>query len=182
MQAADEMMEIRCLIDNVEASVVIGKGGANVKTIRTESSAFVRIVNKESEIFKERVLTVKGSEESIALAMKLIATLLLDAGNQKKRTEHKGPEPKKKYGVTMLIHKSLAGKIIGMGGCIIREIQEATQCRISLSVDALAGSTEKTVTITGTPDNLHAGVARVLSQLKSNPLRNGYTTISLPCE
>lgn len=77
----------------------------------------------------------------------------------------------------MLIHKFLAGSIIGKGGSIIREIQEATQCRISLSVDALAGSTEKTVTITGTPDTLHAGFVRVLSQLSNNPLRTGSTTI-----
>lgn len=177
MKASDEMMEIRCLIDNYEASVIIGKGGANVKNIRAESSAFVSILKKESEISKERVLTVKGSEESIALAMKLIATLLLDAGNQRKLTDPKGPEPETQFGIKVLIHKFLAGSIIGKGGCIIREIQEATQCRISLSVDALAGSTEKTVTITGTPDTLHAGFVRVLSQLSNNPLRNGSTTI-----
>lgn len=177
MKAADEMMEIRCLIDNYEASVIIGKGGANVKNIRAESSAFVSILKKESEISKERVLTVKGSEQSIAQAMKLIATLCLDAGNQRKLTDPKGPEPETQYGVKVLIHKFLAGSIIGKGGCIIREIQEATQCRISLSVDALAGSTEKTVTITGTPETLHAGFVRVLSQLSNNPLRTGSTTI-----
>jgi heterogeneous nuclear rnp K-like protein 2 len=173
----DEMMEIRVLIDNYEASVIIGKGGSNVKNIRAESSAFVSILKNDSPVSKERVLTVKGSEESIAAATKLIAVLLLDAGNQRKQTDPKAPEPETEYGMKFLIHKFLAGAIIGKGGCIIREIQESAGVRISLSVDPLGNSTEKTVTVTGTPDTLHAGVVRVLSQLANNPLRTGSTTI-----
>jgi len=175
---AGEPMEIRVLIDNYEASVIIGKGGANVKTIRTGSGSFVSILKTESTMSKERVMTIKGSEEAIAAALKMIVTLLLEAANQRKLTDPKGPgEPETSYAMKVLIHKFLAGSIIGKGGVIIKEIQESSQARLSLSVEPMPGSTEKTVQITGTPDTLYAAALRVLAQLVNNPLRAGSTTI-----
>jgi heterogeneous nuclear rnp K-like protein 2 len=174
----DDAMEIRVLIDNYEASVVIGRGGTNVKNIRTESGSFVSILKNESPISKERVMTIKGSEDAISKAVQLIATLLLDSSNQRKLTDPKGAgEPEAQYTIKVLIHKFLAGSIIGKGGIIIKEIQEATAARMSLSVEPLAGSTEKTVSLTGTPECLYQCAVRVLAQLNGNPLRPGSTTI-----
>lgn len=123
-------------------------------------------------------MTVKGSEECIAKAMQLISTLLMDSANQRKLTDPKGPgEPETAYTMKILIHKFLAGSIIGKAGSIIKEIQEATGSRLSLSVDPLGNSTEKTVSITGTPETFYDGCLRVLNQLANNPLRAGSTTI-----
>jgi len=53
-----KMFELRLLIDNYEAGVIIGKGGSNVKDLRVQSSCFVSVLRSEAES-KERVLTIK---------------------------------------------------------------------------------------------------------------------------
>lgn len=174
----EELMEIRVLVDNYEAAVIIGKGGSNVKNIRTTSSAFISILKNDSATTKERVMTVKGSEAAIAKALQLIVVLLLEASNQRKLTDPKGPgEPETQFTMKILIHKFLAGSIIGKGGCIIREIQESTSARISLSTEPMPGSTEKCVSLTGTPETFNNASIRILNQLATNQLRPGSTTI-----
>jgi len=177
-----ELMEIRCLIDNYEASVIIGKAGSNVKMVRLESGAFVSILKTDSPVSKERVMTVKGDEVNISKALELIVTLLLDASNSRKQTDPAGAgESEVQYAMKILIHKFLAGSIIGKGGTIIREIQDETKARLQLSNEPLPGSTEKTVTITGTADTVRACALRVLGQLATNPLRpNSSTTLYIP--
>lgn len=170
----EDLMEIRMLVDNTEASVIIGKAGANVKSVRTESGAFVSILKTESQTSKERVMTVKGELEAIAKAIKLMAGLLV--ANQQTKIDP-ATEAGQQYAVKILIHKFLAGAIIGKAGAIIREIQDQTKVRMSLSVDALTNSTEKTVSLTGTPECIEAGALRVLNQLATNPLRAGCSSV-----
>ena len=86
MDSDDGVFEIRVLIDNYEASVIIGKGGSNVKSIRTESSAFVSILRSDYPS-AERVMTLKGKLENITTAAQLITTLLLQDANTKKEKE-----------------------------------------------------------------------------------------------
>lgn len=122
-------------------------------------------------------MTVKGKEENIAKAMHLMFGLLLESANTRKRTTDPEAAPDEEFSMKILIHKFLAGSIIGKGGSIIKEIQETTKTRITLSNDVLPQSTEKTVTINGNSDAFFAAVTRVLNQVLSNPLRPGSTTI-----
>jgi len=64
------------------------------------------------------------------------------------------------------------GAIIGKAGVAIKETQSQTGARIQISHEPLPSSTEKTVTITGTPDAIHKAVSRVLTQLAQNPLKS----------
>lgn len=173
----DELGEIRVLIDNFEASIIIGKGGANVKQVRADSGAFVSILKNDDTISKERVMTVKGTDPNIATAMKLIHVLLLEGANSRKQTQTPEAAPDEEYGMKLLIHKFLAGSIIGKAGVIIREIQESTKARVSLSNEPMGISTEKTCTITGNSEIFAAGLARVLAQVMENPLRPGCSTV-----
>lgn len=173
----DDLGEIRVLIDNYEASIIIGKGGANVKQVRADSGAFVSILKNDNNISKERVMTVKGTDPSIATAMKLIHVLLLEGANSRKLTQTPEATPDEDYGMKLLIHKFLAGSIIGKAGVIIREIQESTKARVSLSNEPMGISTEKTCTITGSSEIFAAGLTRVLAQVMENPLRPGCSTV-----
>lgn len=170
----DDLLEVRVLIDNYEASVIIGKGGSNVKAIRTESGAFVSILRNDFNS-KERVMTLKGKVEFIAKAAELICSLLLEDGNAKKEKE--GQEPEETATLKFLHHKACAGAIIGKGGAIIREIQEQNGVRMSLSTEPLGASTEKTCQITGTPLQVQSAITRVLVQLNENPPRAGTHTV-----
>lgn len=165
-----ERQETRVLIVNHEASVIIGKGGANVKQLRADSNAFVSVLKNESGS-TERVLQVRGSVECNASALKMIAELLLR--NDTERNADSGAEPKTTWVFKLLIHKALAGAVIGKGGEIIRNMQTETNTKISVSTEPIGASTEKTVTITGTPAQLHDVITRILTQICENPIKAG---------
>jgi polyribonucleotide nucleotidyltransferase len=168
----DAVIEIRVLITNYEAGVVIGKGGANVKAIREKSSAFISILKSEGDA-KDRVMTVKGTVEHIAQAVFHILSLLLE-DKQKKDQEAGSTEPKDEtYVLKLLVHKFLAGCIIGKAGTIIKQITADTGARIQVSNEPLPGSAEKSVTLTGTPTATHQAILRVLVQIRENPMRPG---------
>lgn len=172
------LQEIRVLIENPEASIIIGKGGANVKTIRTDSNAFVSILKAENPSAKERVLTLKGIPEHNAKAGELITRLLINANNERKQSQgDTETTPVEEYSIKLLIHKFLAGCIIGKAGTIIKEIQTQTGVKMSISNEPLGASTEKQVTITGTPETVYAALLKVFNQLEENPLREGSSSV-----
>jgi len=168
---SDEMFEIRVLVDNSEAGIIIGKGGSNVQKIRSETGCFISILKSEAPSIKERIMVVKGAIESNSQALLLVCQLLIDARNEKDQGASDT------YSIKILIHKFLAGCIIGKGGLIIKEIQTETGARVQLSNDPMPNSTEKTVTITGNTEVLYMAISRVLNQLKNNPLRSGSASI-----
>jgi len=177
-----ELVETRILIENHEAGTIIGKGGCNVIKIRQDSKAFVSILKNESQTSKERVLVLKGTTEYNSEAIRLIADLLVEAQvtRKQKLADEQGventatPPPAQ---MKMLVHKLYAGAIIGKGGEIIKSIKADTGANISLSVDPLTGSSEKTVTVSGTSEQVHAACSRILEQIKGNPLRGSATSI-----
>jgi polyribonucleotide nucleotidyltransferase len=172
-----DLQELRVLIENPEASIIIGKGGANVKMVRTESGAFVSILKTENAGAKERVLTLKGTPENNAKAGQLITTLLINANNERKQSNGDTENKVEEYSFRLLIHKFLAGCIIGKAGAIIKEIQTQTGAKISITNDTLGGSTEKQVSVTGTPETVFAALSKITSQLNENPLREGSSSI-----
>lgn len=167
----EDLFEQRVLVSNPESSVIIGKGGNNVKNIRAESGCFVSLLkNDQGTITQERVMTVKGSVEGVAKALQLVAQVLLEARKTQDDT----------LTVKLLINKFQTGSVIGKGGVIIKEIQTETGARIQISNDPLGASTEKSVAVTGTPDVLHGAFLRILTQLKANPLRGGSNIPYIP--
>lgn len=174
----DERQEVRVLIDNYEASVIIGKQGINVKQIRLDSAAFVSILKTEGAGTKERVMQVTGSTDNNCTAMRMIADLLIRNDNERKATEEgAGAEPTEKWTFKVLVNKSLAGAIIGRGGEIIKSMQTETNARVSLSTEPIGASTEKTVTVSGTSAELHDVITRILTRIRDNPVRQGTPSI-----
>jgi heterogeneous nuclear rnp K-like protein 2 len=171
---ADELQEVRVIVDNYEASVIIGKAGVNVKKIRLDSSAFVSILKTEGSS-KERVMQIKGTVDFNVAALQMIAELLIKNDQERKQTDN--PEAVvDTHCFKLLVHQSLAGAIIGRGGAIIKSMQEDTGAKISLSTEPLGGSTEKTVSVTGNIEQSNAAITRILTQIRDNPMRPGTTS------
>jgi len=171
MDGEGELQEVRVLVDNYEASVIIGRGGENVKKIRADTSAFLSILKSEGS-GKERVMQVKGTVEFNTAALKAIAELMINNANQK-NADNAEAEATTTHQFKLLVHKNLAGAIIGKGGVIIQAIQSETGARVSLSTEPLGGSSEKTVTISGTVDQVFDASTRILTQIRDNPVRSG---------
>lgn len=166
--AGDDLQEIRVLVDNSEASVIIGKGGSNVKKIRNETGAFISILkNEHVPQVNERVTVIKGTVEANSQVMRHIAELLTEANEMGTET----------CTLRILIHRFLAGCIIGKGGSIIQQIKTETGAQMRVSNEPLGNSSEKTIIITGTSEVMEAGCFRIFTQISENPLKAGCQNI-----
>lgn len=167
-------MEIRVLVENPEASIIIGKSGSNAKAIRDGNEVYISLLKNEVLSVKERVMLLKGPLTNVSNALFHVARLLAES----KTTTPKPEEQPDTVTFRILIHKFLAGAIIGKAGDISKQIQADTGARMRVSNEPLAGSTEKVVTLSGTPEVIHAASLKVLQQLNDNPLRTG--CVSMP--
>ena len=56
--------------------------------------------------------------------------------------------------IRLLVPRNSVGALIGKGGVVIKSTQEDTGARLQVSNEPLPSSTEKTLTIVGTPDQI----------------------------
>jgi len=166
--------EFRVLVTNEESSVIIGRRGANAERIRAESGTILSILKTEGppNPASERVMVIKGLPAQITNAINIIVSLL--SQNIAEKTPE-NPEPQ--VTIKFLVHKFLAGCIIGPAGTIMQEIQNSTSARITLSNEPLPGSTEKSCSVIGAPSAVCAAAARVIEQVTSTPLRPGSSSV-----
>lgn len=169
-----DIIEQRLLVSNEESSIIIGRKGSNVERVRSESDALVTILRSTVHPnTSDRVMVIKGNPARIATAISVIARILVENSRATANPTTGAAEMTVKF----LLHKFLAGCIIGQGGNIMKEIQASTNVRISVSTEALGGSTEKACSVTGSPECLYAAALRIIEQLVSNPLRPGCSTV-----
>jgi transcription antitermination factor NusA-like protein len=161
------------LIENSQVGGIIGKSGANVKRVRDDSGAFVSILKSDYRNVQERIMVLKGTPAQIAKAGKMLGELLIESSAQKEKRDGSSATSNDTAVIKFLVHKSAVGAVIGKAGANIKETQTETGARIQVSNEPLPQSTEKTVTLTGTPDALHSATLRIITQLRDNPLRPG---------
>jgi len=157
------------LIENHQVGGIIGKGGANVTRVREDSGASVSILKSESRNVQERIMIIRGTVAQVSKAANYLAQLIIDGNKPRDKKDTSEKEPQTSF--TILVHRAAVGAVIGKGGATIRETQQETGTRIQVSNEPLPRSTEKTVTITGTPSAIEVATLRVLTQLKDNPIR-----------
>mmetsp|Transcript_18166 Transcript_18166/g.51236 ORF Transcript_18166/g.51236 Transcript_18166/m.51236 type:complete len:316 (+) Transcript_18166:289-1236(+) len=99
---------------------IIGKGGEIINSIREKSGAKV-IISEAPNGSDERDVLVKGSEESVRMAVELIM--------QRMEDENAGD-----FSVSMkvLVPNELAGALIGTGGENIQRMRKTYDCKIEI--------------------------------------------------
>jgi predicted RNA-binding protein YlqC (UPF0109 family) len=166
-QADMDMMEVRILIDNIQVGGIIGRKGANVKSIRENTGVYLSILKSDFRNVQERVMILKGALGSISVACHEVAKLMVES------TTAKDALANDSLPFRLLVHKAIIGAIIGKGGQTIKDLQASTSTRIQISTEPLQNSHEKSVTIFGTPASIEAAMTVILKQLKENPLKPG---------
>ncbi|KAI8350606.1 hypothetical protein EDC96DRAFT_519371 [Choanephora cucurbitarum] len=151
-----ENVAIRSLVGTKDAGVIIGRGGKNVSNIRELSSARVTISEIVPGAF-ERILTVTGPVNAVAKAYALISEKILHEHTQ----QEEGVSDNGTLLIKLLVPDSKMGTLIGKGGSIIKSIQEESGARLNASEDPLPLSTERTVSIQGTPGAVQQAVQRI---------------------
>jgi heterogeneous nuclear rnp K-like protein 2 len=169
-EAPAEAMELRVLIDNNQVGGIIGKAGANVTSVRETAGVFLSILKAEPNV-TERVMVLKGSFDQLTTGIIMITKLLIEADAKFKKETPNLEEGQTK--LRLLVHRHAVGAVIGKSGTVIKETQQETGARVQVSNEPLPQSTEKTVTISGTPMAIHQACLKILAQLRDNPVRAG---------
>ncbi|XP_058454957.1 RNA-binding protein Pasilla isoform X4 [Malaya genurostris] len=78
-QAAERDKQIKILVPNSTAGMIIGKAGAYIKQIKEESGSYVQISQKPKELtLQERCITIIGEKENNKIACKMILAKIVE--------------------------------------------------------------------------------------------------------
>ncbi|TKS84688.1 Heterogeneous nuclear ribonucleoprotein K [Collichthys lucidus] len=167
---ADEMVELRVLLQSKNAGAVIGKGGKNIKALRTDVLLCVLLFVPSvtpcfllAEMVPDRILSVNASIDTIGeILLKIIPTL-------EEYQHYSGIDFDSE--LRLLIHQSLAGGIIGVKGAKIKELRENTQTTIKLFQECCPHSTDRVVLVGGKPERVIECIKVILELVSEAPIK-----------
>ncbi|XP_068819106.1 poly(rC)-binding protein 3 isoform X8 [Capricornis sumatraensis] len=140
-------LTIRLLMHGKEVGSIIGKKGETVKKMREESGARINISEGNCP---ERIVTITGPTDAIFKAFAMIAYKFEeDIINSMSNSPATSKPP---VTLRLVVPASQCGSLIGKGGSKIKEIRESTGAQVQVAGDMLPNSTERAVTISGTPE------------------------------
>ncbi|CAO0790747.1 unnamed protein product [Mucor circinelloides] len=170
-QNEEDQLTLRALVSTREAGVIIGKGGKNVAELR-DATGVKAGVSKVVQGVHDRVLTVSGTLEGVAMAYSLIARTMIDNpvaantmdGNTSQDASDSAPNAAATNTVTtlrLLISHNLMGTVIGRQGAKIKHIQDNSGVRMTASKTLLPQSTERVVEVRGTVEAILQAISEI---------------------
>uniref|UniRef100_A0A3P8R5Z0 K Homology domain-containing protein n=1 Tax=Astatotilapia calliptera TaxID=8154 RepID=A0A3P8R5Z0_ASTCA len=129
---------LRLVIPASQCGSLIGKGGAKIKEIRESTGAQIQVAGDLLPNSTERGVTISGNQDSVIQCVKLICTVILE----------------------------LIGSIIGRQGTKINEIRQVSGAQIKIG-SQLDGTSDRHVTITGTPVSINLAQYLITSCLET---------------
>lgn len=158
----DERIELHFIILSQDAGGIIGREGRNIRQMRDESGASINITGGAGV---ERILNFRGTTTQIKSAVTMTAEKLQEI------TSNGNPEHVPPVTMRLLVPNSQCGPLIGKGGQRIKEIREASGATITIPSETLPGSSERSVTLAGSPESLGNCVAKICEIFKEFPVR-----------
>ncbi|KAJ8793639.1 hypothetical protein J1605_003647 [Eschrichtius robustus] len=161
-------LTIRLLMHGKEVGSIIGKKGETVKKMREESGARINISEGNCP---ERIVTITGPTDAIFKAFAMIAYKFEeDIINCMSNSPATSKPP---VTLRLVVPASQCGSLIGKGGSKIKEIRESTGAQVQVAGDMLPNSTERAVTISGTPDAIIQCVKQICVVMLEGRVRAG---------
>uniref|UniRef100_A0A8C2KBW1 Zgc:110045 n=1 Tax=Cyprinus carpio TaxID=7962 RepID=A0A8C2KBW1_CYPCA len=138
--------------------------GETVKKMREESGARINISDGSSP---ERIVTITGQSEVIFKAFAMIAEKFEEdilASMINSTVTSRPPVT-----LRLVFPASQCGSLIGKGGSKIKEIRESAGAQVQVAGDLLPDSTERAVTISGTPHAITQCVKHICTVMLESP-------------
>ncbi|XP_051935420.1 poly(rC)-binding protein 3 isoform X2 [Hippocampus zosterae] len=157
-------LTLRLLMHGKEVGSIIGKKGETVKKMREESGARINISEGSSP---ERIVTITGPTEGIFRAFSMIAHKFEEDITAAMTNSNVTSNPP--VTLRLVFPGSQCGSLIGKGGSKIKEIRETTGAQVQVAGDMLPDSTERAVTISGTPQAITQCVRHICSIMLESP-------------
>lgn len=165
-------MEMRCLVPAKAAGAIIGKGGENIKGMRENFGAQIKLGSENTE---ERILRVNASIPNCGEIVIKVLALMKEDEKRGGRGRGRGRGGGRDFGrgdqqrMKLLVHQSQAGGVIGTKGTKIKELREKTGAIIKVDQDCLPFSTDRAVMVSGTPDVISSCIVLILELLEVTP-------------
>ncbi|KAH9761508.1 F17H15.1/F17H15.1 [Citrus sinensis] len=165
-------------IPNIRVGVIIGKSGETIKYLQLQSGAKIQVTrDTEADLNSPtRSVELMGTPEQIAKAEQLINDVLAEAESggsgivARRLTGQAGSDH-----FAMKIPNNKVGLVIGKGGETIKNMQARTGARIQvipLHLPPGDTSTERTVQIDGTSEQIESAKQLVNEVISENRIRN----------
>ncbi|KAI3915243.1 hypothetical protein MKX01_035502 [Papaver californicum] len=167
-------------IPNGRVGVIIGKGGETIKYLQLQSGAKIQVTrDMDSDPHSQtRLVELMGTSEQISKAEQLITDVLSEAeagGSGLVSKRFTGPAGAGAGQFQMKVPNNKVGLVIGKGGETIKSMQANSGARIQLiPLHPPPGdtSTERTVYIDGTEEQIEAAKQLVNEVISENRVRN----------
>ncbi|CAG5923695.1 unnamed protein product [Menidia menidia] len=148
------------MVSSKNAGAVIGKGGKNIKALRTDYNASVSVPDSSGP---ERILSISADIETVGeILLKIIPTL-------EEYQQYNGMDFDCE--LRLLIHQSLAGSIIGVKGAKIKELRENTKTSIKLFQECCPQSTDRVVLVGGKMERVVECIKTMLELIAEAPIK-----------
>ncbi|KAI0987201.1 hypothetical protein GJ496_004682 [Pomphorhynchus laevis] len=132
----EQRSELRIMLHNHDVSVLIGRGGANIKKLREEQQTIIQLPDSDSA---ERLLIIKGTINACRSTLEAVFNLL----SRDHRNDHGEVECR------FLIHQSHAGPFIGHNGEHVKELRNRFELDIKVFSRRCPLSTDRVVLLKG---------------------------------
>ncbi|XP_031119767.1 far upstream element-binding protein 2-like isoform X2 [Ipomoea triloba] len=174
-------------IPNGRVGVIIGKGGETIRYLQLQSGAKIQVTRDmdADPNSQTRGVELMGTPEQIAKAEQLIQDVLSEADSggsgivsRRLTGQQSGAEQ-----FVMKVPNNKVGLVIGKGGETIKNMQASTGARIQvipLHLPPGDTSTERTVQIDGTSDQIEHAKQLVNEVISENRVRNPAMTGAYP--
>jgi len=163
----DIIITIRLLVKGNKVGTIIGKGGDRITAMRKESGCTIKIQGCDQDV--EQIVSISGSLSGVVKAMHTVA-LYNEESNNKDTTNSRAS--KFPATVHIVVPAIQCGAIIGTGGFRIKEIREQTGCMVKIGREHLPRSTEKLITLSGTPEVIRLTIERICQVMISESTPN----------
>ncbi|XP_061544637.1 poly(rC)-binding protein 2-like isoform X3 [Phycodurus eques] len=157
-------LTIRLLMHGKEVGSIIGKKGESVKKMREESGARINISEGNCP---ERIITLAGPTTAIFKAFSMIIDKLEEDISSSMTNSTVTSKPP--VTLRIVVPASQCGSLIGKGGCKIKEIRESTSAQVQVAGDMLPNSTERAISIAGTPQAIIECVKQICVVMLESP-------------
>eukprot|EP00249_Psilotum_nudum_P009269 c21823_g1_i1 orf=401-1729(+) len=184
LAASSPEVLFRLLVAPNRIGKVIGKQGMQIKQLREETGAHIKIAEPLSSV-EERVVLISSKDEpgqphcAAERALVRVAMLVIEPETGDKLvTATIGPQHHGGPNMTrLLIAGSQAGSVIGKGGATIKEIRESSGANVrilqrdQLPLCVSAAETDRLVQMSGEIPQVQKALELVAAKLRENPAR-----------
>uniref|UniRef100_A0A3P9MH70 Poly(rC) binding protein 2 n=1 Tax=Oryzias latipes TaxID=8090 RepID=A0A3P9MH70_ORYLA len=138
----------------------------NKKCVKMREESGARINISEGNC-PERIITLAGPTTAIFKAFSMIIEKLEEDISSSMTNSTATSKPP--VTLRIVVPASQCGSLIGKGGCKIKEIRESTGAQVQVAGDMLPNSTERAITIAGTPQSIIECVKQICVVMLESP-------------